>query len=73
MIWNCRNIWTESVNLIDSGDWFSTMMPKLKEGQRSYYLERDAQPLFYAQGWIYRQRDSVFPKCGIPEVRQNAS
>ena len=29
----------ESVNLIDSGDWFSTMMPKLKEGQ----------PLFYAQ------------------------
>ena len=39
----------ESVNLIDSGDWFSTMMPKLKEGQRSYYLERDAQPLFYAQ------------------------
>lgn len=39
----------ESVNLIDSGDWFSTMMPKLKEGQRSYYLERDAQPLFYVQ------------------------
>lgn len=39
----------ESVNLVDSGDWFSTMMPKLKEGQRSYYLERDAQPLFYAQ------------------------
>ena len=39
----------ESVNLIDSGDWFSTMMPKLKEGQRSYYLEQDAQPLFYAQ------------------------
>lgn len=39
----------ESVNLIASGDWFSTMMPKLKEGQRSYYLEREAQPLFYAQ------------------------
>jgi len=39
----------ESVNLIDSGDWFSTMMPKLKEGQRSYYLEREGQPLFYAQ------------------------
>ena len=39
----------ESVNLIDSADWFSTMMPRLKEGQRSYYLERDAQPLFYAQ------------------------
>ena len=39
----------ESVNLIDSADWFSTMMPKLKEGQRSYYLEQEAQPLFYAQ------------------------
>lgn len=39
----------ESVNLIDSADWFSTMMPKLKEGQRSYYLEKDAQPLFYVQ------------------------
>ena len=39
----------ESVNLIDSADWFSTMMPKLKEGQRSYYLEQDSQPLFYVQ------------------------
>lgn len=39
----------ESVNLIDSADWFSTMMPKLKEGQRSYYLEKEEQPLFYAQ------------------------
>ena len=39
----------ESVNLIDSADWFSTMMPKLKEGQRSYYLEQEEQPFFYAQ------------------------
>lgn len=62
----------ESVNLIDSGDWFSTMMPKLKEGQRSYYLERDAQPLFYAQVG-YTGEGQRFPKCGIPEVRQNAS
>ena len=39
----------ESVNLIDSEDWFLTMMPKLKEGQRNYYLERDSQPLLYVQ------------------------
>lgn len=39
----------ESVNLIDSADWFETMMPKLKEGQRNYYLEQDSQPLFYVQ------------------------
>lgn len=39
----------ESVNLIDSEDWFITMMPKLKEGQRNYYLERDSQPLLYVQ------------------------
>lgn len=39
----------ESVNLIDSEDWFATMMPKLKEGQRNYYLERDSQPLLYVQ------------------------
>ena len=40
---------SESVNLIDSEDWFTTMMPKLKEGQRNYYLERDSQPLLYVQ------------------------
>lgn len=40
---------SESVNLIDSEDWFTTMMPKLKEGQRNYYLERDSQPLLYVE------------------------
>lgn len=39
----------ESVNLIDSEDWFLTMMPKLKEGQRNYYLEQDSEPLLYVQ------------------------
>lgn len=39
----------ESVNLIDSEDWFLTMMPKLKEGQRNYYLEQNSEPLLYAQ------------------------
>lgn len=39
----------ESVNLIDSEDWFLTMMPKLKEGQRNYYLEQNNEPVLYAQ------------------------
>lgn len=39
----------ESVNLIDSEDWFTTMMPKLKEGQRNYYLESNSRPLLYVQ------------------------
>ena len=39
----------ESVNLIDSEDWFLTMMPKLKEGQRNYYLEQNSEPLLYVQ------------------------
>ena len=39
----------ESINLIDSEDWFATMMPKLKEGQRNYYLEQNGEPLLYTQ------------------------
>lgn len=39
----------ESVNLIDSEDWFLTMMPKLKEGKRGYYLEQEGQPLLYIE------------------------
>ena len=39
----------ESVNLIDSEDWFLTMMPKLKEGKRDYYLEQEGQSLLYIE------------------------
>ena len=39
----------ESVNLIDSEDWFLTMMPKLKEGKRDYYLEQEGQPTLYIE------------------------
>ena len=39
----------ESINLIDSADWFSTMMPKLKEGKRNYYLEQEGGTLLYVQ------------------------
>lgn len=31
----------EAVNLIATEEWFSAMMPKLYEGRRSYYLERN--------------------------------
>lgn len=52
---------SESVNLIDSEDWFTTMMPKLKEGQRNYYLERDSQPLLYVQTG-YTEEGQCFSK-----------
>ena len=65
---------SESVNLIDSEDWFTTMMPKLKEGQRNYYLERDSQPLctdrlygrgtMLLQGVVYRKRHETIPEPG---------
>lgn len=32
----------EAVNLVNTGEWFSIMMPKLYEGQRNYYLEADS-------------------------------
>ncbi len=31
----------EAVNLISTSQWFDTMMPKLYEGRRSYYLEKN--------------------------------
>ena len=31
----------EAVNLIAQEEWFETMMPKLKEGRRNYYLKKD--------------------------------
>ena len=57
---------SESVNLIDSEDWFSTMMPKLKEGQRSYYLGNGMHSRYNADyllcaGGIYR-RGTAFSK-----------
>ena len=62
----------ESVNLIDSEDWFLTMMPKLKEGQRNYYLEQDSEPLLYVQVG-YTEEGQCFSKYGIPAARQTAS
>ena len=62
----------ESVNLIDSGDWFSTMMPKLKEDSAAT-IWSGMHSRYSMRRWDIPARDSVFPKCGIPEVRQNAS
>lgn len=33
----------ESVNLISSSRWMRTMMPKLSEGKRSYFLQKDGR------------------------------
>lgn len=39
----------DGIALIDNTDWFTTMMPKLKEGKRDYYLEQDGELLLYLQ------------------------
>ena len=33
----------EAINMIVNRQWFDTMMPKLMEGRRNYYLERNGQ------------------------------
>lgn len=38
-----------SIRLVDNKEWFLTMMPKLKEGKRDYYLEQEGEPLLYLQ------------------------
>ena len=39
----------ESVNLISTSEWMNTMMPKLYEGQRTYFLKRDGQRVLTIQ------------------------
>ena len=33
----------ESIHQLGTEEWFSTLMPKMKEGVRNYYLERDGE------------------------------
>lgn len=37
---------SEAIDLIDSDGFFETLMPKLKEGRRTYFYEEDAEPYF---------------------------
>lgn len=39
----------ESINLINTEEWFQTMMPNLQEGYRNYFLQKDGQPVLYIQ------------------------
>ena len=63
---------SESVNLIDSEDWFTTMMPKLKEGQRTT-IWKETVSLCSMYRPAIRKRDNASPGCGIPETTRNDS
>lgn len=39
----------ESINLISTDEWFDTMMPKLYEGSRSYFLQRNGETVLLVQ------------------------
>lgn len=39
----------ESVNLISTNEWMDTMMPKLYEGTRSYFLQKGGQTVLFIQ------------------------
>lgn len=39
----------ESVNLISSEEWIETMMPKLYEGSRNYFMQRDGKTVLTIQ------------------------
>lgn len=39
----------ESINLITTAEWMETMMPKLYEGRRNYFLQKDGKTVLYIQ------------------------
>ncbi len=46
-----RDDWLgEVIQTLTGADWFGTMMPKLREGQRSYYLDSDGE-LYFQVGY----------------------
>ncbi len=52
---------SESINLISTEEWFKTMMPKLYEGNRNYFLQKDGQTALYIQAG-YTQSGEPFTK-----------
>ena len=60
---------SESVNLIDSEDWFTTMMPKLLSGKRQSASALCTDRLYgrgtmLLQGVVYRKRHETIPEPG---------
>lgn len=51
----------ESINLISSSGWFSTMMPKLYEGSRSYFMQRDGETVLFVQAG-YNENGTTYSK-----------
>ena len=61
----------ESVNLISTSSWIHTMMPKLFEGRRSYFLQEDGQTVLtiqvgydeagmpYSNVWYHGENDQL--------------
>lgn len=61
----------ESVNLISTSSWIHTMMPKLFEGRRSYFLQEDGQTILtiqvgydeagmpYSNVWYHGENDQL--------------
>ena len=61
----------ESVNLISASGWINTMMPKLFEGRRSYFLQEDGQTILtiqvgydeagmpYSNVWYHGENDQL--------------
>lgn len=41
----------EAIQILTGAEWFGTMMPKLREGQRSYYLDGDGE-LYFQVGYV---------------------
>ncbi len=49
----------EAINMIVNSQWFDTMMPKLMEGRRNYYLEQNGQVALVIQAG-YRESGAPF-------------
>ena len=65
--------WTEAASTVYSEDWFRVMMPKLKEGSRTYYLNQadtgatlvwrvgyDLQGKSYTEAWYQKNEQLVW-------------
>lgn len=72
----CQNLETpeyknEAIHVIESEGWFETLMPKLGEGTRKYFLQKDGQPIIsicigydenqksFSNVWFFEDEDKL--------------
>lgn len=72
----CQNLETpeyknEAIHVIESEGWFETLMPKLGEGTRKYFLQKDGQPVIsicigydenqksFSNVWFFEDEDKL--------------